>query len=264
MPLLDVDCALVIAAGAGTRLRATSHDDEVVKPVTPLLGVPLIVRTLATLRSEGVREAFIVTGYRAEELTTLLPGHSLLLGLKLNFVHNPEWQLKNGVSVLAAREALGGRMFFLSMADHVYSASVVRVLRAAPQPVPGGLLLAIDRRIAELTDPDDAMWVKLDPRGRIAAIGKDLTDYDAVDTGVFLTGAPLFEALALERRERGGDCALADGVRRLAAAGRASTVDIGDAWWQDVDTREDLLVAERKLRQAHFRLSGAAAPPRPG
>ena len=53
-------CAVVIAAGAGSRLRRTSNDDRIVKPITPLLGTPIIVRTLRTLCDEGVDEAVVV------------------------------------------------------------------------------------------------------------------------------------------------------------------------------------------------------------
>jgi choline kinase len=245
------DLAVVIAAGAGTRLRASCDDDTIVKPMSLVLGVPLIARTLATLKNEGVREAVIVTGYRAEELD-VLPAHPWLEGLRLHFAHNPHWAGKNGVSVSAAREAVAGRPFFLSMADHLYAPDLVARLRAEP-PAPGELVLAVDRRVHEVMDPDDAMGVHLDSRGRILAIGKDLHKPHAIDTGVFLATAGLFEALAEECEERGGDCALADGVRRMATRGKARTVDIGDAWWQDVDTRDNLRLAEAKLRRAESR-----------
>ncbi|HLA76893.1 MAG TPA: NTP transferase domain-containing protein [Vicinamibacteria bacterium] len=243
------DCTVVIAAGAGSRLRFTSQNDGVFKPLTMVLGVPLIVRTLITLRDAGVREAVIVTGYRAEELRRALLSDHRLAGLTLSFAHNPEWRKKNGLSVLAARKAVGGRRFLLSMADHLYSPRVVEALRACP-PTDDDLVLAVDFRVGTVTDPEDAMWVRLTGDGAIRDIGKDLTEYDAVDTGVFFTSPALFEALEQEAAERGGDCALADGVRRLAHAGRARTADIGDAWWQDVDTHTDLRVVEGKLLEA--------------
>lgn len=242
-----VSHAVVIAAGAGRRLRDTS-DEDAIKPITPVLGVPLVVRTLATLRDEGVREATVVTGYKAAEVEAVVGRSVSLAPLRLRFVRNADWRRQNGLSVLAARGSVGGA-FLLSMADHLYAPALVRTLRAARRTA-GELLLAIDRRTSEVPDPDDAMWVRLDARDRIHDIGKRLSTYDAVDTGVFLADAALFDALDVERQEHAGDCALADGVRRLARQGRARAVDIADAWWHDVDTRADLLRVEARLRAA--------------
>lgn len=246
MTTLGTETAVVIAAGAGTRLRRTSANGDLLKPLTPVLGVPLVVRTLGTLRDRGVRRVVVVTGYRAEELTSLLLADARLDGLDLEFVLNPDWQRQNGLSVLSARGHVNGKPFFLSMADHLYSG---RVLDALGRTLPPGadLALAVDRRVGEVLDLDDAVRVRVDGGGRITAIGKGLAPFDAVDTGVFLCTAALFRALSAELSER-GDCSLSDGVRRLAAAGRARAVEVPeDAWWQDVDTLADLRLAESKV-----------------
>ena len=73
---------------------------------------------------------------------------------------------------------------------------------------------------------------------QIVAIGKKLTTYDAIDTGLFVCPQEIFEYL--KRAKRNGDCSLADGVRLMAAAGKARAIDIGSAWWQDVDTPQML------------------------
>jgi choline kinase len=239
--------AVVIAAGAGRRLRATSGDDEVVKPLTHLLGIPLIVRTLLTLRDQGVESAVVVTGYEAAEVRSLLEGETRLAPLSLRFAHNPDWRKRNGLSVLAARAAVDGAAFVLSMADHLYAADLVRTLQRASR-ARRELLLGVDRRVGAVPDAEDATWVRLDAAGRILDIGKRIRVYNAVDTGVFVADGSLFEALEAESRARGGDCALADGVRRLACEGLARGIDIGDAWWHDVDTRADLIRAEQRLR----------------
>jgi choline kinase len=132
------------------------------------------------------------------------------------------------------------------MADHVYSGEIVRRLLAAPRS-PDELLLAVDRRARGAPDLDDATLVRLDAHDRIIDIGKGLARHDAVDTGVFLADTALFRALEQEKEIRGGDCSLSDGVRRLARAGLARGVDVGDSWWHDVDTRADLARAERWL-----------------
>src|SRR5437016_3432790 len=92
---------------------------------------------------------------------------------------------------------------------------------------------------------DDAM--KIQTRGdRILQIGKDLTRYDAIDTGLFICPLKIFDCL--ERVKRDGDCSLADGVRSMASGGKARAVDIGNAWWQDIDTPAMLACAETQLR----------------
>ena len=92
---------------------------------------------------------------------------------------------------------------------------------------------------------------------RIVAIGKELQDYDAIDTGVFLCAGSIFDSL--HRAQRHGDCSLSDGVRLMAAEGNAHAIDIGEAWWQDVDTPEMLQRAEeesaRLLRNGRGRLA---------
>jgi len=81
--------------------------------------------------------------------------------------------------------------------------------------------------------------------GRIAEIGKSVAGYDAVDTGLFLATPVLFQALR-EAVALGGET-LSAGVQRLADAGMARAIDGQGLTWQDVDTPEDLVRAERKL-----------------
>lgn len=246
----QIDCAVLLAAGMGSRLRATMpNHNGLAKPLTPLLGTSLLVRSLQTLAGLGVSEAVLVVGY-AEEQIRRVAEEPNLSGLRIGFARNPDWHLQNGISVLAARSAVGTRPFFLLMGDHLFDVLLLQRLAAAPRH--GDLLLAVDRRAGEIYDLDDAMKVRVEEDGRIAAIGKTLTDFNAVDTGAFIAGPALFDALAQKRQEQGGNCSLSDGVALLAAAGRAYAVDIGDAWWQDVDDYTALGIAEHKL--------GAAAP----
>ena len=82
---------------------------------------------------------------------------------------------------------------------------------------------------------------------RIVAIGKKLDDYNAIDTGIFICPEIVFEYL--RRVLKNDDCSLADGVRLMAAEGNALGVDIGDAWWQDVDTPQMLARAEEEMKR---------------
>jgi choline kinase len=231
--------AIVLAAGMGSRLVARN---EAPKPLKPIAGVPLVVRILRTLEAEGIEEAVVVIGYRGEQISAALR-RERSLGLDLRFVENAAYEKKNGVSVLAAERWID-RDCILSMADHLYAPEVVRALRAFDLPK-SSCALAVDEAIHRCFDIDDATKVRVDGR-RIVAIGKELTHYDALDTGVFRIGPSLVAEL---RRvfDRQGDCSLSDGVGALAARGRMYACHLHGAPWIDVDTPEAAIEAEAML-----------------
>ena len=90
--------------------------------------------------------------------------------------------------------------------------------------------------------------MKLQTHGdEVVAIGKDLEKYDAIDTGLFICPIEIFEYL--ERAKTNQDCSLADGVRLMAADKKVRAIDIGEAWWQDIDTAEMLRHAEKQMAE---------------
>jgi histidinol-phosphate aminotransferase len=198
---------------------------------------------LRTLEQVGIREAVIVVGHRGELVRrTLLatPG----IGLRLRFVENRNFHAKNGLSLLAAKDYIDGDCL-LTMSDHLYSPELPRRLLAAELP-PGASGLAVDRDVPRCFDLDDATKVATDG-GRIIDIGKELCEYDAIDTGVFRIGPSLIREIEAVY-DRQGDCSLSDGVRALAARGEFFACDVGDARWIDVDTPEAMERAEAMLR----------------
>jgi choline kinase len=106
------------------------------------------------------------------------------------------------------------------------------------------LNLAIDRKLNSIFDLDDAMKLKTNGE-RVMAIGKALTRYDAIDTGIFACPTEIFRYL--ESTKQDGDCSLADGVRLMAADNKVRAIDIGSAWWQDVDDSGMLEQAEKAI-----------------
>jgi len=230
--------AVILAAGRGSRLPGHG----VVKPLVPVKGVPLIDRVLGALKDVGVRSVVVVVGFEADSIRAHLRDrpHD---DLTIMVVDNPDWELANGVSVLAAAEHVRGPTL-LSMADHLYDATLPKALLMAGSPR-GGALLAVDRAIGDVFDINDATKVRLEGQ-RIVDIGKELPSYDAVDTGVFLITEGLVEALH-EARQRQGDCSLSDGVRRLAGAGKMHALDVTGAFWLDVDTPEAWRFAESRF-----------------
>ena len=230
--------ALVLAAGNGDRFQNPTRESKLLQPV---LGRPLIIRTLETARDAGIRAFEIVLGYHADRVRSVIEREAPA-DVALHFTLNPDWHLENGVSVVAARHRFTSR-FALLMGDHLFEARALRQLLNA-RVAARESVLAVDSRPAAPELAAEATKVQL--RGsRIVAIGKQLAEYDALDTGLFVCAPSLFAALDAARAD--GDTTLSGGIRILAARGLMQSIDIGDATWYDIDTLEDLHSAESLL-----------------
>jgi 1L-myo-inositol 1-phosphate cytidylyltransferase len=229
--------AVILMAGEGSRLRVTGETSP--KPLIDICGRPLFSYTIDWLQNIGIKIVHVVTGYESDKvlagLKSLFPP-----GMKLHPIHNRDWRKQNGISLLAASGQVA-TPFLLTMGDHLFEPAIVDfIIERAHLP---DLNLVVDRKLDSIFDLDDAMKAQT-RSNRVVAIGKNLVEYDAIDTGLFLCPDAIFKYLIAAKRD--GDCSLADGVRLMAADGKVRAIDIGDAWWQDVDSAETLEHA-RKL-----------------
>ncbi|GGB24991.1 hypothetical protein GCM10011380_13210 [Sphingomonas metalli] len=222
---------VLLAAGHGSRLRGSAP----YKPLCPVAGRPLIDHALAGMAEAGLTRAVVVLGYGAGAIAEHLARRHWPLFVEVVFTPDPD--RPNGVSVLAAAPALKGEQAVLAMCDHLVAPALYA--RLASTGACDGVTLGIDRRIGHpWVDPDDVTGVET--RGAaIVAIGKRLGSADCYDTGVFAIGPALFAALGSF-----GAPSLTDGVRVLAAEGRAGVVDCSDLDWIDVDDPAALAKAE--------------------
>jgi choline kinase len=204
-----------------------------------VLGRPLILRTLETAAKAGISVFHVVVGYEADAVREMVM-NGAPRGTTVHVIYNPDWHLENGISVLAAGESLRSKRFAVLMGDHLFEAPVLSRLLRNPVRARESVL-AVDTRQIDDAIAEEATKVRL--RGdRIIAIGKALTTYDALDTGLFVCAPALFEALTSARAS--GDTTLSGGIRQLAAQGLMRAVDVGTAAWCDIDTLADLETAE--------------------
>jgi 1L-myo-inositol 1-phosphate cytidylyltransferase len=242
--------AVILMAGTGSRL--SNGDKKKLKPLVPLLGRPLISYTFDALAAAEIETVYAVIGYESQTLRAAMQPW-LPPKIDLHWIENPHWQLKNGISLLAAASHVS-TPFLLTMGDHLFDPAIVDLLLCESQP--DRLNVAIDRKLNSIFDLDDAMKLRMQG-DRVIWVGKELEDYNAIDTGLFVCPTEFFHYL--EKAKTNGDCSLADGVQAMAGDGFVSGIDIGDAWWQDIDTPQMLARAEQELRARRDQLAGAAS-----
>jgi choline kinase len=229
--------ALIIAAGEGMRFGTATHLCP--KPLLEVAGVPIIQRVLLSAREAGIDRFTVVTGYCAEVLEDFL-SHKTPEGITVECIRNDRWRRPNGLSVLTG-EGHVPDPFVLLMADHLFDAAILRKVLERP-PAGDHCRLAVDLRLEKVLDLEDATKVLVED-GRVTDIGKNLKDYNAVDTGIFLCTHGIFNAL--RRASARGRESLSDGIRELALHRRMEALPIGDLFWQDIDTEYTLEEAEK-------------------
>ncbi len=231
---------LIIAAGEGSRLSNRGHS----KPLVPLLELPLIERVILNANRAGISDFYIVTGYNGEKLRKHLNQFSQNKNLKISYFQNNQWEKENGLSVLAAKKEINEN-FILLMSDHIFDKSILEDLMQE-KVVYGEIILAVDYNLKnKIVDIDDVTKVLVDDKGRIVNIGKNIKEYNAYDTGIFLCSPVIFEAL--EESSANGDTSLSAGIKIIAKQKKSKVFDIKGKYWIDVDDENAFKKAENIL-----------------
>jgi choline kinase len=248
--------AIILAAGEGQRLRPHTLDRP--KCLVELAGAPLLFHQLASLRSAGVDDVTLVTGYRAECLESL--------GLPTR--HNPDFDRTNMVaSLMCAADRLdGGDDVLVAYADIVYEPRVVAPLLGCSKRC----AITIDtewQRLwrLRLDDPlEDAETLRLAGNGDVIELGhrpRNLDEIEGQYMGLIKLSAAfaprlveIHAGLDPERRYDGKDLPnmyMTSFLQHLIDSGHPVRAVLVRGGWLEVDTLRDLEVyAELEARGA--------------
>ena len=237
--------AIVLAAGAGTRMRSALPKVE-----HPLCGRPLLLHVIDALREAGIDRLVIVTGHQEERVQRLLRGLDQP-GLHLSAVTQAE-QRGTGHAVLQARDAVGtGRVLVVNGDLALIRADQIRLLLGESKAK-----AAI--AVAAVPEPHGLGRIVRDEAGGVAAIVEEADADPAVaavtevNLGIYAFDAAwLWSALGSLAPSRSGEIYLTDaialaardpgGVRALRVLAPDGRINIED--------RRDLARAEGLLRK---------------
>lgn len=226
--------AVIIAAGSGSRIETLHYQQP--KTLLPIDSKNRIIDLIIqSLRKADITEIIVVTGYKGALLEREL-GNGNDRNVTIRYITNPRWKEPNGISVLAASQAVGNREFILLMSDHLFRIETVSKLKSFPLNS-GGAVVAIDRAIQHIFDIDDAMKLKTeraDQHYLVKAMDKELKCYDSVDCGLFKGTQEMFAALKIADKK--GRYSLSNGCEELIKMNKLLGCDVTGDFWIDIDT----------------------------
>ena len=222
---------IIIAAGYGSRLRPLTSDTP--KSLVEIDGKSIITYPIDALVTAGITDISIVVGYRANEIT----GYLKKQYPRLNFSYNEDYDGDNALSVFAAHPFIGDDPFVLAMGDHLISPSIVTTLLSNRDI---NRTLCVDAESNNASQLSDGTRVMADSMGRIIEIGKELKDWQSIDTGVFMMDAEVLYNIKYLMKHNGKRVSISEVVQHMADTGRHFQVcDVSGQFWADVDTAED-------------------------
>lgn len=217
------------------------------KPLIDIMGKPLIYYPLRALREAGVREAFIVIGYKGHLIRRRLMSLKIPW-LRVRFVKARHFQLGNGGSLAAVTRELVGDSFLLVMADHVFDPELAeRVLKSGPISLGVEMLKRNDTASREDTK------VLVDKTGLIRGIGKSIRVANGIDTGVFNCDGRVLD-IARDLLKRRNKVTVSCVMNHLLAERiEIRAIDVSGLGWLDVDTPQDISRATYLLSKISVR-----------
>jgi CDP-L-myo-inositol myo-inositolphosphotransferase len=222
---------IIIAAGYGSRLGPLTATTP--KSLVKIDGKSIITYPIDALMTAGISEISIVVGYRADVIINSIEK----LYPNINFSYNKDYDGDNAISVFAAHSFIGNDPFVLAMGDHLISSSIVTTLLSDSVI---NRTLCVDLESNNTSQISDGTKVMADSEGRIIGIGKDIKNWQSIDTGVFMMDAEVLDNIKYLMNHKGKRVNISEVVQHMADNNRHFQIcDVSGQFWADVDTEED-------------------------
>lgn len=237
--------ALILAGGAGTRLRPITHTRA--KQLVPVANKPILFYGIEAMVSAGITEIGVIVGdTRAEVMAAL--GDGSQFGAAITYIPQ-DAPLGLAHCVLIAQPFLGDDDFVMYLGDNLLEQDLGAFVRAFStartelQPPTAQILLK------QVPDPHRFGIATLDAQGNVVALVEKPADppSDLALVGVYLFTRRIHDAVAAIEPSPRGELEITDAIQWLLDQGERVRCELLTGWWIDTGKLTPLLEANRLL-----------------
>jgi len=237
--------ALILAGGAGTRLRPITHTSA--KQLVPVANKPILFYGIEAMVAAGITEIGVIVGdTRAEVMAALGDGGQW--GARITFIPQDQ-PLGLAHCVLIASHFLGEDDFVMFLGDNLLEqdlAAFVRAFenaRASAEPPSAQILLK------QVPDPHRFGIAELDESGNVVRLVEKPADppTDLALVGVYLLDKTINQAVHAIAPSPRGELEITDAIQWLVDQGQRVRCELLTGWWIDTGKLTPLLEANRLL-----------------
>jgi len=237
---------LVLAGGAGTRLRPITHTSA--KQLVPVANKPILFYGLEAMAAAGIDQIGIIVGDTRDEVMAAV-GDGSRFGVEVAYIPQ-DAPLGLAHCVLIASAFLGDDDFVMYLGDNLLeqdlTAFVDEFLKARandlPRPVAQILLKAVP-------DPNRFGIAELGADGHVVRLVEKPDDppSDLALVGVYLFDRTIHDAVRAIAPSPRGELEITDAIQWLIDQGLRVRMALLDGWWIDTGKLTPLLEANRLL-----------------
>lgn len=237
--------ALILAGGAGTRLRPITHTSA--KQLVPVANKPILFYGIEAMAAAGIKEIGIIVGdTRAEVMAAV--GDGSQFGVQATYIPQ-DAPLGLAHCVLIAHEFLGDDDFVMYLGDNLLEQDLAAFVhafedaRTSDSPPTAQILLK------QVPDPHRFGIATLDEAGNVQHLVEKPADppSDLALVGVYLFDKTIHEAVAAIEPSPRGELEITDAIQWLIDSGYRVRCELLTGWWIDTGKLTPLLEANRLL-----------------
>jgi glucose-1-phosphate thymidylyltransferase len=237
--------ALILAGGAGTRLRPITHTRA--KQLVPVANKPILFYGIEAMVAAGITEIGVIVGdTRAEVINAL--GDGSRFGATFTFLPQ-DAPLGLAHCVLIAREFLGDDDFVMYLGDNLLEQDLSAFVAAFESARSGTEPATAQILLKQVPDPHRFGIATLDTDGNVVELVEKPSDppSDLALVGVYLFTSRVHDAVAAIEPSERGELEITDAIQWLLDEGERVRCELLTGWWIDTGKLTPLLEANRLL-----------------
>jgi glucose-1-phosphate thymidylyltransferase len=232
--------ALVLAGGAGTRLRPITHTSA--KQLVPVANKPVLFYGLEAIADVGITDVGLVVGDTEAEIRAAV-GDGSAFGIKASYIrqHAP---LGLAHGVLVARDFLGDDDFVMYLGDNFIVGGIAGLVDQFRAARPAAQIM-----LTRVSDPREFGVAELDASGRVIGLEEkpQQPKSDLALVGVYMFTAAVHEVIAGLKPSDRQELEITEAIQALIQSGQRVDSSLITGYWKDTGNVADMLEVNRMV-----------------
>ena len=241
--------ALVLAGGAGTRLRPITYTSA--KQLLPVANKPVLFYGLEAIADVGVTDVGLVVGDTAAAIKAAV-GDGSQFGLKATYIPQ-DAPLGLAHAVHVARDFLGDDDFIMYLGDNFIVGGIGALVDGFRSARPAAQIM-----LTRVSDPSEFGVAELDDGGRVVGLEEKpkKPKSDLALVGVYMFSKAVHDAIARLTPSWRGELEITEAIQGLIDSGQRVDSSLITGYWKDTGNVADMLEVNRMVLESIMPATG--------